>query len=331
MKKALVTGGGGFLGSTIIRQLRARGVHVVAVDRKGDDGLEPLGVDLRLGDICDKNFLMDACRGCDTVFHTAARTGDWGPREEYLAVNVAGTRNVVEACLANQVRNLIYTSTAKVLFAGNDICGVNELTPCAVEPKSSYGQTKMLAEQLVLAANSEELRTTALRPNLLWGPGDSSFIPDLVRKGAMGLLKKIGNGRNLVDICYVENAAAAHLLAADCLEGSGKAAGEAYFITQGEPVILWNWINKLFRHLELPPVEDSIGFKRAYWTGLVLEWTHKLFLSHKEPRMTRYRAAALARSQWFSIEKAERDLGYQPLVSTAQGLLNTVEWIRNAD
>jgi 2-alkyl-3-oxoalkanoate reductase len=328
MKKALVTGGGGFLGSAIVRQLAARDVRAVVVDRQVGAGLEPLGAEIHLGDVRDKKFLMEACRGCDTVFHVAARKGDWGPREEFMAVNVEGTRNVIEACLANGVGSLVYTSTAKVLFAGHDMCGVNERTPCAAKSKNSYVRSKMVAEQLVLAANCEQLRTAALRPNLIWGPGDSSFLPELIKQGARGVVKKIGNGRNLVDLCYVENGAAAHLLAADNLENSGKAAGQVYFISQGEPVIFWSWINRLFRQLELPPVEEKISFRRAYWTGFALEWAHKLLRLRQGPRLTRFRAETLARSQWFSVEKAERDLGYQPTVSTAAGLLKTVEWIR---
>jgi nucleoside-diphosphate-sugar epimerase len=331
MKKALVSGGAGFLGSAIIRQLAARGIQLVVVDKNENKALEALGVDFRLGDINDKNFLKDACRGCDTVFHVAARKGDWGPRKEFLTVNVEGTRNVIEVCLRNGVRNLVYTSTAKVFFDGNDICGVNESTAYPANIKSPYCQTKMIAEQLVLAANSEQLRTTALRPNLIWGPGDPFFIPDLVKQGALGRLRKIGDGHNLVDFCYVENAAAAHLLAADNLEQSGKAAGEAYFVSQGEPVILWNWINKLFRHLELQPVENEISFRKAYLTGFTLEWIHKLLRLQKEPRLTRFRVEVLARSQWFSIAKAKRDLRYHPVVSTAEGLLRTVEWIWNAE
>jgi 2-alkyl-3-oxoalkanoate reductase len=330
MKKALVTGGSGFLGRAIVRRLAAKGIEPVVVDRKF--GRELDGPDIRFqGDIRDEKFLIEASRGCDIVFHTAAKKGGWGVEEEFHAVNVEGTRNVINACLANQVPNLVHTSTAKVVFTGNEVCGVNEKTPCATKFLSHYAHTKMLAEKLVLEANSEQLQTTVLRPGLLWGVGDTAFVPWLVKQGSQGGLKIIGDGRNLVDICHVENAAAAHLAAAASLETSGRAAGEAYFITQGEPVIFWKWINKFLSQLELPVVEESVSFQKAYRTGFILEGVHKLLGLPEEPRMTRYLAQSLARSQWYSIDKAERDLGYEPLISTAEGLRRTVEWVRSGD
>jgi 2-alkyl-3-oxoalkanoate reductase len=329
MKKALVTGGGGFLGQAIVRQLAATGVQVVLVDRKLNRDLDIPGIRFQ-GDIRDKDFLMEACRGCDTVFHAAAKKGVWGSKEEFHSINVDGTRNVIEICLANQVRNLVYTSTAKVVFTGNDVCGVNEKTPCATTFLSHYVHAKMLAEKLVLEANSEQLKTTVLRPGLLWGPGDTDLLPWLIKKNAQGQLKVIGDGRNLVDICHVENAAAAHLAAVASLESSGKAAGEVYFITQGEPVNFWSWVNRFMRHLELPRAEKNVSFEKAYRTGLLLEGAHWLFSVPEEPQMTRYLAQSLAKSQWYSITKAERDLGYHPTVSTAEGLHGTVQWIKGS-
>jgi 2-alkyl-3-oxoalkanoate reductase len=328
MKKALVTGGAGFLGRAIVRRLAARGVQSVVVDCRFDRELDAASTRFQ-GDIRDEKLLIEASRGCDIIFHAAAMKGAWGAAEEFHSVNVEGTRNVIKACHANQVPSLVYTSTAKVAFTGNDVCGVNESSPCATRFLSHYVHTKMLAEKLVLEADSEQLLTTALRPGILWGPGDTDFVPRLVKQGASGQLKQIGDGRNLVDICHVENAAAAHLAAADCLEASGRAGGEAYFITQGEPVIFWSWINKLLRQLELPPAEEAISFRKAYRTGFILEGMHKLLSLPDEPRMTRYLAQSLARSQWYSIDKAERDLGYEPLISTTEGLARTVEWVRN--
>jgi 2-alkyl-3-oxoalkanoate reductase len=330
MKKALVTGGGGFLGRAIVRRLAAKGVEVVVVDRKFDRALDVPTIRFQ-GDIRDEKFLTEASHGCDIVFHTAAKKGAWGAEEEFHAVNVEGTRNVINACLTNKVPSLVYTSTAKVVFTGDEVCGINESTPCATKFLSHYVHTKMLAEKLVLDANTDQLLTTVLRPSLLWGAGDTAFMPWLVKQGAQGGLKIIGDGRNLVDICHVENAAAAHLAAAASLETSGRAGGEAYFITQGEPVVFWSWINKFLSQLELPPVEESVSFQKAYRTGFILEGVHKLLGLPEEPRMTRYLAQSLARSQWYSIAKAERELGYQPLISTAEGLRRTVEWVRSGD
>jgi 2-alkyl-3-oxoalkanoate reductase len=330
MKRALVTGGGGFIGSAIVRQLAAMGVETVVVDSRPDLDRELLALPVifRQGDIRDKKFLTETCRGCDIVFHAAAKKTLHGTHEEYHSVNVGGTRNVIDACLASQVKSLVYTSTAKVVFTGNDVCGINEQTPCAARFPHPYPHTKMLAEKMVLAANSSELRTTALRPGLVWGPGDSWFIPWLVKGVVAGELRKIGEGRNLLDICYVENAAAAHLAAAASLAGAGRAAGEAYFISQGEPVIFWDWVNRILRRLEQPLVVQRVSFNKAYRTGQLLEWTHRICRWPREPKMTRFLAQCLSRSLWFSIGKAERDLGYQPLVSTKEGVNRTVAWIR---
>jgi nucleoside-diphosphate-sugar epimerase len=180
---------------------------------------------------------------------------------------------------------------------------------------------------MVLAANSDVLKTCAIRPHLVWGPGDPHLIPRLVERGKRNQLKIIGNGRNLVDITYIDNAAEAHLLAAKKINSSATAAGNAYFISQGEPVNLWNWINELFTRLGIQPVKRKIGFGSAYAVGTLLEGIHMWFGMDKEPKMTRFLAEQLAKSHWFSIENARRDLGYVPRVSTQEGIERVVEWL----
>ncbi len=183
---------------------------------------------------------------------------------------------------------------------------------------------------MVLLANSEVLKTCAIRPHLVWGPGDPHLIPRLVERGKRRQLKIIGNGSNLVDISYIDNVADAHILAAENLNSSATAAGNAYFISQGEPVNLWHWINDLFDRLGIEPVKKKIGFGTAYVIGTLLEGVYLWFSIEKEPRMTRFLAEQLAKSHWFSIDKAKRDLGYVPRVSTSEGLERVVEWIKNS-
>lgn len=327
MKKATVTGGGGFIGSAIARMLLEKGIEVSVVGRNRYPHLEALGIRTHQGDIRDRVFLEQAFEGSDTVFHVAAKAGIWGSWDEYYSINVTGSEEVIAACLASDVRGLVYTSTPSVVFRGGDLCGVNENTPYATDFLCHYAHTKMLAEKLILETNFSDLKTCALRPHLVWGPGDTNLIPRLVKRGRKGILKKVGDGRNLVDITYIDNAAEAHILAAENLESSGTAAGKAYFISQNEPVHLWNWINKFFRKINVPQVEQAISYKKAYLAGAFLEKAFKFIGSDQEPLMTRFLAEQLAKSHWFSIEKAMRDLGYMPRVTTLEGLDRTAEWV----
>jgi nucleoside-diphosphate-sugar epimerase len=179
-----------------------------------------------------------------------------------------------------------------------------------------------MAEKLVLNSSNLNFLTCAIRPHLVWGPGDPHLIPRLLERGRLGQLKKVGDCSNIVDISYVENVADAHLLAVANLENSKTAAGQAYFISQGEPVNLWDWIDELFERMGVPPIKTTVPFKLAYGAGAVLERLHKVFAPEKEPRMTRFLAEQLAKSHCFSINKACVDLGYKVRISTNTGMKN---------
>ncbi|NTV12516.1 MAG: NAD-dependent epimerase/dehydratase family protein [Desulfobulbaceae bacterium] len=327
MKKAAVTGGGGFIGSNLVRQLLARGVETLVIGRGPYPELRQAGALVARGDIRDLGFLSQAFSGCDTVFHVAAKAGIWGSREEYFAINLTGTENVLAACRQNQVANLIHTSTPSVVFAGQDLAGDDESLPYAEKFLCHYAASKVAAERAVLAANAPELATVALRPHLVWGPGDTNLIPRLVARGRQGLLKRVGAGRNLVDISYIDNVVDAHLLAAENLAGLGTAAGKPYFISQGEPVNLWGWINEFFSLVGVPPVRKALSFRQARLAGVIMEAVYGLLRLPNEPLMTRFLAEQLAHSHWFSIAAARRDLAYQPRVSIAEGLQRTAAWL----
>ncbi|KPJ99777.1 MAG: 3-beta hydroxysteroid dehydrogenase [Desulfobacterales bacterium SG8_35] len=325
--KALVVGGGGFVGSAIVRQLLDKNIEVAVFGRNHYPHLEKLHVRQFQGDILDSDLLIRSMQGYDTVFHVAAKAGIWGPKHEYEQTNVTGTRNILGACFASGAATLVYTSTPSVVFDRMDLQGADETTPYARRFLCYYASSKALAEQMVLAANSEVLKTCAIRPHLVWGPGDPHLIPRLVERGKRRQLKIVGNGTNLVDISYIDNVADAHVLAAENLNSSATAAGNAYFISQGEPVNLWHWINDLFARLGIAPVRKKIGFGSAYAVGTLLEGIYMWFSMEKEPRMTRFLAEQLAKSHWFSIDRARRDLGYAPRVSTTEGLERVVEWL----
>ncbi|HDK44482.1 MAG TPA: NAD-dependent epimerase/dehydratase family protein [Desulfobacteraceae bacterium] len=328
MKKALVTGGGGFIGQAIVGQLVDQGVEVTIVGRHHYPEVERLGGRCLVGDIRDRPFMIQAVTGHDTVFHAAAKAGIWGRRADYFSINVTGTDNVIAACRENRVERLVYTSSPSVVFDGSDLAGVDETLPYSRNVHCAYAETKILAEKKVLAANAGSLKTTALRPHLVWGPGDTNLVPRLLRRGREGSLKIVGDGTNRVDISYIDNVAQAHLLAAANLEHAATAAGETFFISQGEPVVLWDWINTLFGRLGIPAVKKKVSFKTAYRAGWLLERLYSLAGLEKEPKMTRFMAEQLARSHWFAIDKARAVLSYTPTVSGALGLDRLVGSLR---
>ncbi|MCB2183164.1 MAG: NAD-dependent epimerase/dehydratase family protein [Desulfobulbaceae bacterium] len=328
MKKVVVTGGGGFVGKAIVKLLLARGIETTVIGRNTYPDVIRMGATVICGDIRNADFLSSAFREHDAVFHVAAKAGIWGSFKDYYSINVQGSENVLQACRDNGIRNLVYTSTPSVVFRNHDLEGVDESVPYAENFLCHYAKTKVIAEKKILSANSEGLLTTALRPHLVWGPGDTNLIPRLVERGKKRQLKIVGTAENIVDISYIDNVAMAHLLAAENLEKTASAAGQAYFISQGEPVNLWNWINDLFSRLRLPLVSKRVGFQKAYVLGALIEKFYLLTRNQNEPPMTRFLAEQLAKSHWFSIDKARVDFGYVPQVSTAEGMERMVLWLK---
>lgn len=319
--RALVTGAGGFLGDYIAAQLVARGDDVRTFSRKHYPALDQLGVEARQGDLRDTAAVESACEGMDVVFHAAGVAGIWGPWEHFHGINTVGTENVIKACRKHVVPKLVYTSSPSVTFDGGDQENVDELAPYPDQWLCHYPHSKALAEQAVLQANGTDgLLTCSLRPHLIWGPKDQHLIPRLLERARSGKLRRIGDGTNLVDMIYVENAAAAHLQAANALAPQSPVAGRTYFISQGEPVNCWDWINDILALANLPPTQKSISHSSAYRIGTAMEWTYGLFRWQSEPRMTRFLASQLAKHHYFNISRARKDFGYDPLISTAEGM-----------
>ena len=317
--KCLVTGGGGFLGSAIVRMLRDRGDDVRSFSRT------PAALDVPQfhGDLTDAAALRQALRGCDVVFHVAAKAGIWGTRADFHRTNVVGTQTVLEACRVEGVRRLVYTSTPSVVHGGASLEGITEAAPYPARYQAHYPQTKAAAERAVLAANGPDLATVALRPHLIWGPNDPHLIPRLVAKAKAGKLKRIGTHLVIVDATYVDNAAAAHLLAADKLDPGSVVAGRAYFITNDEPLDLWDFVNSILAVHRLAPVTDSIAPWKAKLAGRLCEALWRVLPG--EPPLTRFVVSQLSTSHWYDITAAKRDLGYAPVVSVAEGLRRLAE------
>lgn len=319
-ERALVTGGGGFLGRAVVERLLARGLRVRSFARGEYPELTALGVEVVRGDLDDREAVMRACEGCDLVFHIAAKAGLWGPSEEYHRINVVGTVNVIAACREQGTARLVFTSSPSVVFAGVDQENVNESAPYPSRFEAHYPQTKAMAEQFVIAANAAGLATVALRPHLIWGPGDPHLIPRLVERARRGQLRLIGNGSNLIDTVFIDDAAEAHLLAAERLHPGAPIAGKSYFITAGEPRPIREIINGILAAHDLPPVTRSVPAGLAVRLGGAMERVHRLFRIQREPRLTRFLALEMSTAHWFDISAARRDLGYDPRVSVDEGL-----------
>lgn len=319
----LVTGGGGFVGGYVVDRLLGRGYAVRSLGRSPQPALEGKGVDVRCGDLADARAVGTAMAGVDAVFHVAAKAGVWGSWESYYQANVVGTRNVVEACQRHGVGRLVHTSTPSVVFNRQPFTGQGNELPYGKNWLCHYAHTKAIAEQEALGANSDALKVVALRPHLVFGPGDPHLLPRVVESVKAGRLKIVGNGRNRVDVSYVKDVAAAHLAAFDALV-AGKCAGHAYFISQGEPVEIWPWLNQVLQGLGHPPLTQKIPLPLAYAAGGLAELVWKLGNKSGEPPITRFVAVELAKDHYFDLSAAQRDLNFTPAYEMQDALDETI-------
>ena len=325
--RALVTGGGGFLGKAIVKLLLAKGWQVRSFSRSEYPELTQLGVEHCCGRLDDYPALRSAALGCDIVFHVAAKAGVWGAFEDYYLANVVGTQNVIQACREHGISRLVYTSSPSVVFDGSDMEGVDESVPYPEHFHAYYPQTKAQAEKLVLAANDQDLATVALRPHLIWGPEDNHLVPRILEQGKKGALRRIGSRDCLVDTIYIDNAAEAHLQAAENLAIDSAVAGKAYFLSNGEPLPLWEIVNRILAAGKISPVSKTISLSLAYAAGVLLENIYRLFRLSGEPRMTRFVARELSTAHWFDLDNARQDFGYQPKVSIDEGMRRLQAWL----
>ncbi|MBC8041700.1 MAG: NAD-dependent epimerase/dehydratase family protein [Opitutaceae bacterium] len=357
---ALVTGGTGFLGRHIVERLLAGGRPVAVLARTPAPDLEKRGVRFIRASLDDEPAVRAACRGIDTVFHVAAKVGVWGRYDDFFRANVLGTRALLAGCHEHGVSRFVHTSTPSVVYNGYDLANADESLPLTASCPSPYPLTKAIAEREVIAANSDTLRTVALRPHLIWGVGDPHLVPRILARARSGRLRIIGTGRNRVDMVHVQNAADANLLAESALQNchllgdnspvappkntntanpnchligdnfsaTSSAAGRAYFITNGEPVILWDWVNGLLTALGEPPVTRHVSLRTASAVGAVCEAAWRVLPLKGEPPLTRFIAAELAKDHWFSLDAARRDLDYTPRVSMADGTAELIASLR---
>ena len=326
--RLFVTGGGGFLGLAIVRQLCARGDEVVTYSRNHHQSLDRLGVKQCLGDFSDYGVIKQAMTGCDAVFHVGAKTGPWGKYKDFHLTNVKGTENVVQACRELGIKNLVFTSSASVVFNGKNSEGHNESLPYPEKYRACYPQTKAIAEKLVMAADDLSLNTVCLRPHLIWGPEDPHFLPRLFEKSKAGKLRILGRSLNEVDCTYIDNAAKAHLQVLNqLLQNPARVEGKVYFISQDAPIPIAELINKLLASGELPAVTKRLSPGIAHFAAWFLERIHVIFGLSSEPLVTVFLAQQLSTSHWYDISASKQDFGYRVEVSLEKGMERLREWV----
>lgn len=318
-KKILVTGGGGFIGKALVNKLVSLGNDVCSLTRSNYKDLDKIGLKQFIGDISEKEFVGAACEDIEVVFHIAAKVGLWGKYEEFFQTNVIGTQNIINACISRGVKYLVFTSSASVVFNDQNIENGNEELSYPEKILSNYAFTKSLAEKKVLEANCSKLKTISLRPHLVWGPGDTHLIPGILKRSDGGSLRQIGNNTRLIDTTYIENYTHAQIQAINAMINGNKACGKAFFVTNGEPVKVWDFINEILLTYGRNPVNRTINYNVAYSLATLSEVFYRYFLPKKEPRLTRFTIKELCKSHWFDISRAREYLGYTPVVSTKEG------------
>ena len=321
MKKAIVTGGGGFLGKALCVELKDLGYEVIALARGSYPELELLGITTRQCDISEPldNF-VDDFKDAEVIFHTAAKVKMWGDYKDFYKINVEGTKNLISMAKKSGIKKFIYTSSPSVIADGTNLKGINESYDYPKAHKANYPKTKAIAERIVLEENSHEFKTVSLRPHLIWGPGDNNFVPTILERAKAGKLVRVGNGKNLVDLSFIDDCVSAHICALTAVDTNPKASGKAYFISQGEPVELWSWIDEVLVKNGQPKIKKSIPFMVAYNLARLLEGVYKLFSIKSEPPLTKFLVSEMATDHYFDISRAKKHLGYEPKYSISEAI-----------
>ncbi len=329
--KSLVTGAAGFVGLHLVDALVARGDEVVAVDMVERFPRE--NVRYVRADISDPEAVLRACEGVEGIFHNASIVHTKRNQEQRVwAVNHGGTKNLLRAAREHGAKRFVYVGSASAVYEGRDIENGDETMPYSSISQAPYADSKIAAEKDVLAANGEGgVLTCSLRPHVIFGPGDNRFLPAILSRARAGRLKfAVGREQKLSDFTYFSNLVDALVLADQALVPGSKVAGEAYFITNGEPMEFWAFVKKVLAKMDLPPIRGTVPFEVAYAVAAVAEAidTLKGGTLNAEDGMTRFAIRYMCTHHYFSIEKAKRDFGYRPAVSIDEGIDRTVAHIR---
>jgi len=317
--RILVTGGGGFLGQAVVRLLLEAGHSVSVINRRSYPDLEKLGVDCFCGDVGDSEAVLQAADGSEAIIHVAARAGPGLYFDDFYNANVLGTKHVLEACRVHGIGYLVHTSSPSVVHSGGDLENADERQPYPDHFTAPYPETKAEAERLVLRADGEVLSTCALRPHLIWGPGDNQLLPRLVEKARAGRLRLPAPDK-LIDTTYIDNAARAHVQALDELMGQGRCRGKAYFISNGQPLPVREILSRLLTAAGVKPAMGTVNPRVAMAAAVVVEGIWRMLGKRSDPPVSRFVVEHLSTAHWYNLAAARRDLGYEAHVSIEAGL-----------
>ena len=328
IQNCLVLGGAGFLGRHLVEDLLATGYKVSVFDLR--QGTYDDRISFFQGDICSFSDLSKALQECDTVFHLVSPLPVLGNRDMFYRINVTGTNTLVAACRETGVSRLVLTSSTIVVYNGFDVKYGNENMPYSIKPMDYYTETKALQEQIVLNANSEYLMTCAIRPQGIFGPGDPTFIPNVVEAARTGKTKyKIGDGSNLFDFTYVGNVTHGLILAAQSLQTGSVSCGSVYNITNDSPMLFWDFISRILTEFDYPaPVRSH---PLPYWFIYFIACITQLFcyiispLKKVEPTFTPLVVTVACTHQYHSCYKAKSELGYTPKYSLEEAIRKSID------
>jgi nucleoside-diphosphate-sugar epimerase len=322
--KVFITGATGFLGGALARRLHRMGWDVTALGRNPAklNQLEDDGIRIVRADISKKDEVTASFSEVELVFHCAALPAPWGNYEKFYQANVIGTRNIVQACLENNVKRLVYISTPSIYFDYNSHIGVKENDPLP-EPITHYAATKRLAEEEIDKAFAQGLAVVSIRPRAIFGEGDTVIFPRLLSRLKSGRLPILGDGENIVDLTYIQNVVDALLL---CAESPANTLGKTYNISNGEPVKIWELVERICDELNLPRPQQKISQRTAHAAASVIEFFYSLIPYSPEPPLTRVTVSMLANNTTLDISAAKNELGYQPNVSVEEGVQKFLKW-----
>lgn len=323
--RVLVTGASSLIGAGVARALDARGDEVVCFQRSP---VVDLGdrVEQRLGDVRDAAALSRAAAGCDAIVHVAAKVGVVGPWEEYRSINVDGTANVVAAATDHGIARFVHVSSPSVAHGGEPIVGGAADAPVLGRSRASYAESKAMAEIVASAAASDSLGVVAVRPHLVWGPGDTQLVGRIVERARAGRLGLVGGGRALVDTTYIDNAIDALVAALDAVGPDARCSGRAYVVSNGEPRMIRELVEGICRAADVAFDPRDVSLRIGRSMGAITERVWPLLRRGEEPPMTQFLAEQLGTAHWFDLRPARDDLGWTPSVSIDEGLARLGAW-----
>ena len=323
--KVLVTGTGSLLLGGIASELVCRGDEVVCLQRRPSVFVEHQNAREVLADICEEDAVVAAAHGCDAIIHGAARVGVVGTQKDFYDTNVTGTRNILHAAEQQHISRLVFVSTPSVAHTGDSLIGAAAGTAEIGRSRSYYAESKAIAERTVLNARNEDLAVVAIRPHLVWGPGDTQLVGRIVERAASGRLAVIGTGDALVDSTYIDNAISAHIAALDALHIGSACDGKAYVISNGEP----RTVNELMRSMcaaaGIPFEPRHLSLALGVRLGSLIERLWPMMRS-SEPPITRFIAEQLGTAHWFDQRAVQKDLQWSPHISLDEGFERLTQW-----